>query len=1172
MWKRSPRSEDNSGYDSTHHSLSELGFLGRPKKSKSKSRSFVFGRVSSCLYQREIWFRTGCPRFETIPDHSSRSPLRSFRSFSRNGGDRPGSSLSNLTEITRPRAPSTAAGSIHSAYPESTIQPTHSNRSRASFHSRSGHTTSAMEVDRARTRRERTFVGSECAVCEEPLEHTLRGERVLQLSCSHVSHEACFYEYLRECESQYCPTCNAPLALDTSRGGNVLDIEKISNIVRTVTSNDTATVRSGLTTPTPWEQPSSRRPPSEAGSRYTSATREPPYAHSGREPSYNPSGRDLSYNPSTRDSSYNRRDSRDTSSQRERVDRLNGSQTRQPHSRNGSAAGSSGDYNDGQHTSSGRRHDYDVQAMESDVSPRPGVAKNPIPAPLVTVRSEFPTMNRSRQQQTLTCLITVEVPDANWRPDVDDLRHTPSGQSQPDEPYPGRFGGGGQDARSIQYEPAENMEEVAEELRNRVDNWHGLEFQRFGKLRLHGQMRVGKDRNSWQELECYLFDEMLICVKEKKPSDSNAYDANGRPKPVRFSLKGSILIKKHLKSLDVSPDDPVLTLNLSVSELPCFFLRFQDRGQLETWRRSLLGLHPEAIVRQNDYDYDNLEDDDYRGSRGIHRQASVSSYGAGKSINTAITDYTNPDSDSPSINTVHIPLDLVVVIPVSSSMQGLKITLLRDALKFLVQNLGPRDRMGLVTFGSSGGGVPLVGMTTKSWAGWSKILGSIRPVGQKSLRADVVEGANVAMDLLMQRKFNNPISTILLISDSSISDPESVDFVVSRAEAAKVSIHSFGLGLTHKPDTMIELSTRTKGSYSYVKDWMMLRECVAGCLGALQTTSHQNVKLKLRLPEGSPAKFVKISGALHTTKRATGKDAEAALGDLRFGDKRDVLVQLVIQPDNATQDNMPQDPWESLVSGLEALGGGSDADDGRVLSVEEVPLIQADLTYGDLLRDGHLTHSPRPSLLAITMLPVNPRAKNGRPSTPPIPPHPSIVQRRMELLTSDMLTRALTLVSRGQQDRAMHLLNETRSILKGLGKGGLPPLPPGAPRSDSDAESRGDTPISTSSPNQSSFAGTHSSGSDTNTITPPSAVDAQTMLALNADLESALEWINHPAVFSRDSRKAVLQSIGVISSQRAYTFRTPSEAHWAQRVSGVRRLTERSQDWRETGDDALTEE
>lgn len=1044
-----------------------------------------------------------------------------------------------------------------------------------------------MEVDRTRSRRERTFVGSECAVCEEPLEHTLRGERILQFSCSHVSHEACFYEYIREFDPQFCPTCNAPLGLDTSRGGNVLDVgmcqnspipilfaspaasalaspaasaltnsgmrlEKITNIVRSVTMSDSATARS-VTTPTPWDQQSSRRAPSEVGSRYNGPTQ----------------------------STFSRRDSRDTTGQRERVERLTAvshTPSRQPHSRNGSAAGSSGDYhNDGAHTSSGRRHDYDVQAMESDLSPRPGVTKNPIPAPIVTVRSEFPTMNRSRQQQSLTCLITVEVPEGNWRPDAEDLRHTPSGQSQPDEPFSARGFEGSQDARSIQYDNGENLDEVAEELRNRVDNWHGLEFQRFGKLRLHGQMRVGKDRESWQELECFLFGEMLICVKEKRVNDPHHLYDDHKPK-TRCTLKGSILIKKHLKSIESASDEPVLTLNLSVSELPYFYLRFPNRNQLEMWRRSLVDLHPvEHLSRHNDYDMDNsgTEEDDYRTSR-IQRQASInSSYGAGKSNNTAITDYTNPDMETPSIDSFHIPLDLVVVIPVSSSMQGLKITLLRDALKFLVQNLGSRDRMGLVTFGSSGGGVPLVGMTTKTWGGWNKILDSIRPVGQKSLRADVVEGANVAMDLLMQRKFNNPVSTILLISDSSTSDPESVDFVVSRAEAAKVSIHSFGLGLTHKPDTMIELSTRTKGSYLYVKDWMMLRECVAGCLGALQTTSHQNVKLKLRLPEGSPAKFVKISGALHTTKRATGRDAEAALGDLRFGDKRDVLVQLVIQPDNTTQDNMPQDPWESLVSGLEALGGGLDGDEQRVLSVEEVPLIQADLTYGDLLRDGHLTHSPRPSLLAITMLPPNPKAKGNRPMTPPIPPHPSIVQRRMELLTSDMLTRALTLVSRGQNDRGQHLLNETRSILKGLGKGGLPPLPPGAASRSgtSDSGSRTETPNSSSPTPSSTFAESHTSSvSDANTITPASSVDAHTMVALNADLDSALEWINHPAVFGRDSRKAVLQSIGVISSQRAYTYRTPSEAHWAQRISGVRRLTDKSKDWREMGDDALTEE
>ena len=133
-------------------------------------------------------------------------------------------------------------------------------------------------------------------------------------------------------------------------------------------------------------------------------------------------------------------------------------------------------------------------------------------------------------------------------------------------------------------------------------------------MRLHGQMRVGKDRESWQELECYLFAEMLICVKEKKVPDSHQYDE--KRKPVRFTLKGSILIKKHLKSIDSGSDDPILTLNLSVSELPCFYLRFQSRQQLEIWHRALTNLNPvEHAPRQhNDYDYDHLgvEEEDYR--------------------------------------------------------------------------------------------------------------------------------------------------------------------------------------------------------------------------------------------------------------------------------------------------------------------------------------------------------------------------------------------------------------------------------------------------------------------------------------------------------------------------------------------------------------------------------
>lgn len=112
-----------------------------------------------------------------------------------------------------------------------TRNPVYSNPVQTSFNWRSGRPMAGMlELERSRTRRERTFIGSECAVCEEPLEHTLRGERILQFSCGHVSHEACFYEYIKEFDSQFCPTCNAPLGLDTSRGGNVLDLGQTARV------------------------------------------------------------------------------------------------------------------------------------------------------------------------------------------------------------------------------------------------------------------------------------------------------------------------------------------------------------------------------------------------------------------------------------------------------------------------------------------------------------------------------------------------------------------------------------------------------------------------------------------------------------------------------------------------------------------------------------------------------------------------------------------------------------------------------------------------------------------------------------------------------------------------------------------------------------------------------
>lgn len=173
---------------------------------------------------------------------------------------------------------------------------------------------------------------------------------------------------------------------------------------------------------------------------------------------------------------------------RERIEKY-GSAPRHAHARNesaGTGVASSGEYGESQpthsgHPNGGRRHDYDVQSMETALSsPRASLTKNPIPAPTVTVRSEYPTLSRSRQQQSLTCLVTIEVPEGKWSPDPADLRGAPTMPMMHQENH---FGGpkAPEQGRGGDWmtESLETLEEITEDLRVRVDNWHGLDFQRY---------------------------------------------------------------------------------------------------------------------------------------------------------------------------------------------------------------------------------------------------------------------------------------------------------------------------------------------------------------------------------------------------------------------------------------------------------------------------------------------------------------------------------------------------------------------------------------------------------------------------------------------------------------------------------------------------------------------
>jgi hypothetical protein len=377
--------------------------------------------------------------------------------------------------------------------------------------------------------------------------------------------------------------------------------------------------------------------------------------------------------------------------------------------------------------------------------------------------------------------------------------------------------------------------------------------------------------------------------------------------------------------------------------------------------------------------------------------------------------------------------------------------------------------------------------------------------------------------MLSKRRASNPITSILVISDSAAGGTDPITQTISRANSMDISINTFGFGVTHRPQTLVDLATATSGMYSYCKEWMTLREVIGGCFGSLQSVSHQKLEVRLRVP-ASQCRIVKITGAEKHEIRPAGREAVAELRQMYFGQRRDLLVQMIVDRDVMTTDTsaMSSDPWEAICRGLEAAVVDDDPNEngGRV---EEIVLLETSLQFQNVVDDRTKSRRSNPSILTLPVLPAEqnaPESVKGRRLAPAqllTSAHPAIVQRRVELLAADMLAKALMLASRQENEAAHRLLAETRTILSGMTRGALPTPP--TPSKDG--------------------------GIDTSAFPMPNSNSANTsvMGALEADLAAAAEWISHGTLFQRDFRKQILQQEQIIRSQRAFSFRYTSRLH-----------------------------
>ncbi|KAJ8695193.1 hypothetical protein PTI98_007808 [Pleurotus ostreatus] len=514
----------------------------------------------------------------------------------------------------------------------------------------------------------------------------------------------------------------------------------------------------------------------------------------------------------------------------------------------------------------------------------------------------------------------------------------------------------------------------------------------------------------------------------------------------------------------------------------------------------------------------------------------------------------------------HPPMDLILVIslpPPTSvpSTAQLKIRVIKATLDFMLASAGARDRLSFVTFEVGIGGrvrkTPFLSVGKEASRGrlekFVDEIGGVREEGvdeflvkgMKDEKTDVVTAVNHGLDVVLQRKARNPISGMMLVSDAADSTRRAqMDLVLARAEAANVPIHSFGYGRSHDPASLWLMSNHTSGTYTFVKDWYDLRDCIAGCVGGMMSIGLLNMKLHMKIVDGHRFRIRKVSGGPSSILSSDGQNVDVDVGELRYGERKEMLIELEL--DNTDMHRMMNqgrgnqgralNATDQFVRsmGLDALSIDDSPDfaDGMMdRMIDEVPVVEVDGSFFDPQASKHVSRLAHPVLLTITLLPMT---MSSSPKPPSTISDPVIVRRRMELLASDMITRALVLVSRKNYSQAQKIMGETRRILYTVLQTISRSLPP--PNSNGNGTTRNRKEILTLS-------------------------SVRAMQAILQDLQILTEALeDNVELFAHDQRNFGAQQAMILRDQKSWTGRSATERLFWSTDNSIE-LVSRSTDW-----------
>lgn len=327
----------------------------------------------------------------------------------------------------------------------------------------------------------------------------------------------------------------------------------------------------------------------------------------------------------------------------------------------------------------------------------------------------------------------------------------------------------------------------------------------------------------------------------------------------------------------------------------------KDAGDVNSVRTLEVFTYTEVSAVPKSVSYDNF-------TILIHLKAPLTSGRQNRNWNHAESPQSSQDSRT--------PVDLVTVLDVSGSMSGTKLALLKRAMGFVIQNLGPSDRLSVIAFSSTARRhFPLRRMTETGKLEALQAVNSLISSGG----TNIAEGLRKGFKVMVDRKWKNPVCSIILLSDgqdtytisgTSTTRPQAdykslLPTSINRNGGTGfcIPVHAFGFGSDHDAASMHSISEISGGTFSFIEAEGVIQDAFAQCIGGLLSVVVQELQVKVeclhpRLEIGSIQ-----AGSYKSSIMANAIMGFVDVGDLYAEEERDFLVTVNI-PVDGTSDEM----------------------------------------------------------------------------------------------------------------------------------------------------------------------------------------------------------------------------------------------------------------------------